>query len=211
MLLGKFIMKIILTILICLVLFGCSSETPLKETNKIFSMDDLSTSGFKVKKSFRTTFPESTDAKWGFYKGRDIAVLRYSTIELAKTLGVIAGQEQTERIEVVVKNIAYGPKVEKTECRGHKANKPNSSSVYSKSFRKKVGLETTLILNKVAIFESKIELPPRKPSWMECVRREPMYTEFIIHGNLVIMIEPLATEDRNDTIKFLENTAKSLP
>ena len=55
-------MKIILSILICLMLFGCSSESPLEETNKKFSMDDLSTSGFKVKKDFQTTFPESTDA-----------------------------------------------------------------------------------------------------------------------------------------------------
>ena len=39
---------------------------------------------------------------------------------------------------------------------------------------------------------------------------EPMYTEFKIHGNLVILMEPLATEDQNDTIKFLNNAASNI-
>ena len=37
-----------------------------------------------------------------------------------------------------------------------------------------------------------------------------MYTEFKIHGNLVILMEPLATEDENDTIKFLNNAANNI-
>ena len=41
-------------------------------------------------------------------------------------------------------------------------------------------------------------------------RREPMYTQFIIHGNLVIMGEPLATEEPSDTISFLRATASKL-
>jgi len=205
------IMKVVLIASILLLALSCSSEESLKETTKIYSMEDVATAGFKVKKSFVTEFPESTDAKWGFFKGRDVSVIRYPTVELAKTLGKVAGEEQTEEIEVVVKNIAYGPKVEKTECRGHKANKPNSSDVYMLAFRDKLNLENTLILNRIELFESNTELFPRKPSWMECVRRAPMYTEFIIHGNLVIMGEPLATEDSDGTVKFLQETAKSLP
>ena len=56
-----------------------------------------------------------------------------------------------------------------------------------------------------------MNLFPLKPSWMECVRRAPMYTEFIIVGNLVILSEPLATEDSEGTIKFLQETAEKLP
>ena len=93
-------------------------------------MEEVAVTGIKIKKDFETEFPEATDAKWGFLKGRDVAVIRYATIELANTLGRTAGEEQTEQIEVVEKNIAHGSKVEKTECRGHKANKPNCSDVY---------------------------------------------------------------------------------
>ena len=159
--------KIIL--IMSLLILACSHEQEIVEVTKIFSMEDVSSAGFKVKKDFNTEFPDATDAKWGFYKGRDVGVIRYATLELAKTSGEIAGKEQTEQIEVVEKNIAHGPKVERTECRGHKSNQKRG-----------------------------------------CVRREPMYTEFKIHGNLIILMEPLATEDQNDTIKFLNKAVSSI-
>ena len=125
-----------------------------------------------MKGDFKTDFPKSTDAKQCFLKGREIAIIKYPTVELARTLGKTAAEEQTELIEVVEKNIAHGPKVEKIECRGHTGYgvHGNCSS-----------------------------------------RREPMYTEFIIHGNLVIMGELLATEDSEDTLAFLQETADKLP
>tara|TARA_B100000579_G_C22730866_1_gene804154 strand:+ start:371 stop:985 length:615 start_codon:yes stop_codon:yes gene_type:complete len=193
-----------------LLVFACSQEEEITEVTKIFSMDEVSSAGFKVKKDFSTAFPDSTDAKWGFYKGRDVAILRYPTLELAQTSGEIAAKEQTEQIEVVEKNIAHGPKVEKTECRGHKQNKPNSSSVYFKSFRNNLGFENSIILNKNIFAEELGDSGLMKPSWMACVRREPMYTEFKIHGNLIILMEPLATEDQNDTRKFLDKAASSI-
>ena len=164
--------KGILITAVLLLIIGCSTETPIQEVTKIYSMDDVAVVGIKMKGDFKTDFPQSSDAKWGFLKGREVAIIRYPTIELAKTLGKTAGDEQTELLEVIEKNIAHGPKVEKIECRGHTGYgvHGNCSS-----------------------------------------RREPMYTEFIIHGNLVIMGEPLATEDSFGTIKFLEQTAKSLP
>ena len=42
------------------------------------------------------------------------------------------------------------------------------------------------------------------------MRREPLYTEFRIHGNLVLMVEPLATEDSEKTIEFLNELIKSI-
>ena len=203
-------MRVIILFSIILLIFACSQEEEIAEVTKIFSMDEVSSAGFKVKKDFNTEFPDSTDAKWGFYKGRDVAVLRYETLELANTAGALAGREQTEQIEVVEKNIAHGPKVERTECRGHKQNKPNSSSVYLKSFRNNIGFENSLILNKNSFIEELDNSGFMKPSWMACVRREPMYTEFKIHGNLVILMEPLATEDQNDTRKFLDKAASSI-
>ena len=203
-------MRVIILFSLILLIFACSQEEEITEVTKIFSMDEVSTAGFKVKKDFNTEFPDSTDAKWGFYKGRDVAVLRYASLELANSEGALAGREQTEQIEVVEKNIAHGPKVERTECRGHKQNKPNSSSVYYKSFRNNLGFENSLIVNKNAFIEEFDNSEPMKPSWMACVRREPMYTEFKIHGNLIILMEPLATEDQNDTRKFLDKAASSI-
>ena len=156
---------------------------------------------------------QATHAKWGFLKGREISVFRYPTIELANTLGKTAGEEQTEEIEVVEKNIAHGPKVEKTECRGHTQNKPNSSDVYKLNIKLNSNSQfsNTFIINKAKLFEDQMNLFPLKPSWMECVRRAPMYTEFIIIGNLVILSEPLATEDSEGTLAFLQETADKLP
>ena len=195
-----------------LVFIGCS-QTESKDTNKIYSMEDLAVIGIKIKKDFQTEFPETTHAKWGFLKGREVAVFRYPTIELANTLGKTAGEEQTEEIEVVEKNIAHGPKVEKTECRGHKANKPNSSDVYKLNIKLNSNSQFSniFIINKAKLFEDQMNLFPLKPSWMECVRRAPMYTEFIIIGNLVILSEPLATEDSEGTLAFLQETADKLP
>lgn len=201
--------KFLIFLTVSLIL-SCSSLAPLEESTIIYSIDDVASAGFKVKKDFSTEFPDSIDAKWGFHNGRDVAVIRYPSIELAKSSGYISGTEQTELIEVVEKNIAYGPKVERTECRGDAQNKPDSSDVYKISPRETIGKESLFIINKSRFFEDNKTLTKR-PAHAPCVRREPMYTEFIIYGNLLIMAEPLATEDKDGTIKFLEDTARSLP
>ena len=73
-----------------------------------------------------------------------------------------------------------------------------------------IGFENSIILNKNIFIEELNDSGLMKPSWMACVRREPMYTEFKIHGNLIILMEPLATEDQNDTRKFLDKAASSI-
>ena len=201
-----FIPIIILTSLSC-------TETQVEEVTKIYSMDDVGVTGIKMKGDFKTDFPESTNAKWGFLKGREIAVIRYPTIEYAKTFGKIAGEEQTEFIEVLEKNIAHGSKVEKTKCRGHKSNRYGFNNKLD--LDSGYGLENTWIINKSELFENEIDIPPKKV----CVVREPLYTDFIIHGNLVILGEPLmkdygqgqVTESSEKTIKFLEETVVKLP
>ncbi len=205
-------MRYLFIVISLFIVIGCSQEET-KDTNKIYSMEDVALTGIKIKKDFKTDFPAATHAKWEFLKGREIAVFRYPTIELANTLGKTAGEEQTEEIEVVEKNIAHGPKVEKTECRGHTQNKPNSSDVYKLNIKLNSNSQfsNTFIINKAKLFEDQMNLFPLKPSWMECVRRAPMYTEFIIIGNLVILSEPLATEDSEGTLAFLQETADKLP
>ena len=104
-------MRVLFIVLGVLVTLSCA--TAQAESDKIYSLEDFSGIGVKMKGDFETEFPEATIVKWGFYKGREVAVILYPTIELANTLGKTAGQEQTEKIEIVEKNIAHGSKVEK--------------------------------------------------------------------------------------------------
>ena len=193
------IMKASFMLVILILLFGCSKQET-NSINKIYSLEDVVSTGYRVKGEFKTAkFPETTIVKWGFYKGREVAVAVYPTIELANTFGKIAGEEQTEKIEVVEKNIAHGPKVEKLICRGHSRGggwTGRHGIKFDVRWNSEEGLGNTLIINKSRLFQNDIDLPHGRT----CVRREPLYTEFRIHGNLVLMVEPLATEDSEKTI-----------
>ena len=200
-------MKASFMLVILILLFGCSKQET-NSINKIYSLEDVVSTGYRVKGEFKTAkFPETTIVKWGFYKGREVAVAVYPTIELANTLGKIAGEEQTEKIEVVEKNIAHGPKVEKLICRGHSRGggwTGRHGIKFDVRWNSEEGLGNTLIINKSRLFQNDIDLPHGRT----CVRREPLYTEFRIHGNLVLMVEPLATEDSEKTIEFLNELIK---
>ena len=202
-------MKASFMLVILILLFGCSKQET-NSINKIYSLEDVVSTGYRVKGEFKTAkFPETTIVKWGFYKGREVAVAEYPTIELANTLGKIAGEEQTEKIEVVEKNIAHGPKVEKLICRGHSRGggwTGRHGIKFDVRWNSEEGLGNTLIINKSRLFQNDIDLPHGRT----CVRREPLYTEFRIHGNLVLMVEPLATEDSEKTIEFLNELIKSI-
>jgi len=198
---GFFIVIILITVV------GCSETTP---AITIYSMEDVAVAGIKVKGGFETEFPETTDAKWAYANGREVAVLRYSNVEFARTLGKTAAEEQTELIEVVEKNIAHGLKVEKTKCRGHGDTggwTGRGGIRLDSRFNSNIGLDNTLMLNKLSLFENK---PQGYPEARPCPRREPLYTEFIIGGNLVLMAEPV--RDSSDvTMKFLEELISNLP
>ena len=202
-------MKASFMLVILILLFGCSKQET-DSINKIYSLEDVVSTGYRVKGEFKTAkFPATTIVKWGFYKGREVAVAVYPTIELANTLGKIAGEEQTEKIEVVEKNIAHGPKVEKLICRGHSRGggwTGRHGIKFDVRWNSEEGLGNTLIINKSRLFQNDIDLPHGRT----CVRREPLYTEFRIHGNLVLMVEPLATEDSEKTIEFLNELIQSI-
>ena len=201
--------------LILFFVISCTNNSTV-EINKIFSIEDIALTGIKIKGDFKTNFPESSDAKWGFLKGREVAIIRYPTVEFAKTFGEIAGEEQTEFIEVANKNIAHGEKVEKTKCRGFRSNRYGFNNKLNLSFNGNNGLDHIFILNKSRLFENEINFIP---VGKVCVVREPLYTDFIIHGNLVILGEPLMkdygqgqmTESSEKTITFLRETAERLP
>lgn len=202
-------MRGFLIVIILITVVGCS-ETTLQKVTTIYSMEDVAAAGIKVKGGFETEFPETTDAKWAYANGREVAVLRYSNIELARTLGKTAAEEQTELIEVVEKNIAHGLKVEKTKCRGHGDTggwTGRGGIRLDSRFNSNIGLDYTLMLNKLSLFENK---PQEYPEARPCPRREPLYTEFIISGNLVLMTEPVR-DSSNLTMKFLEELISNLP
>ena len=144
-------MKASFMLVILILLFGCSKQET-NSINKIYSLEDVVSTGYRVKGEFKTAkFPETTIVKWGFYKGREVAVAVYPTIELANTFGKIAGEEQTEKIEVVEKNIAHGPKVEKLICRGHSRGggwTGRHGIKFDVRWNSEEGLGNTLIINK---------------------------------------------------------------
>ncbi|MBO82889.1 MAG: hypothetical protein CL506_00825 [Actinobacteria bacterium] len=184
-----------------------SSDEPA-QVDTIYSMDDASKLGIKnlMKNDFETEFPEATDAKWGFWKGREVAILRYESVEKARTLGKTAAEEQTELIEVVEKNIAHGTKVEKTKCRGD----AYGGTPYRLSPKYNIGIGGTLILNKSSFKDLDVEIGTNSVR-DGCVRREPMFIEFRIHGNLVIMVEPMPEEDRPAMNKIIDEIVAKLP
>ena len=194
-------------ILVFLLVLSCSnsSDEPL-QIDTIYTMNDASKMGIKnlMKNDFITEFPEATDAKWGFWKGREVAIIRYESIENARSLGQTAAEEQTELIEVVEKNIAHGPKVEKTKCRGD----AYGGNPYKLS--PSIGMGEIFFLNKTSFKGLDIEMSTGSVR-DGCVRREPMFIEFRIHGNLVIMIEPLPEEDRSAMNKVIDELVAKLP
>ena len=44
-----------------------------------------------------------------------------------------------------------------------------------------------------------------------CPRREPIYLEFVIRGNLIILGEPMPGDDSAAILEFLENAVSNLP
>ena len=193
-------MILILNILV----FSCGSDSSSDEfvsSTNIYEMSDVTSVGWKMKKGFEIAeFPESTDARWGFYgpDGREVAVIRYPTVELANTNGLQAAQEQTEYIEPIEGITAYGDKVEKTTCRGFADYPPPYKVTQEKNF----GINKTFLLNKNNFIEYAIDTVNA-----DCPRREPFYRNYLIEGNIVLLGELLRKEDLQMVDAFLEDMA----
>ena len=203
-------MKYLLFLLLIFSLVGCSSSSSSIETNKIFTLEEVKSSGFKLRGNFDSNFQGSTNSVHGFYKGREVAFIVYPSLDLAKTNGLDTANEQTEMIEIVEKNIGHGPNVEKLVCRGYKPGVGVAGRGGLKLNRlpeSNPGLDGIIITNKLQMFS---ELENSFNNAPPCVRREPLYTHYKVFGNIIIMAEPLNTEDEKDTSKFIENLASKL-
>tara|TARA_X000001036_G_scaffold219374_1_gene205316 strand:+ start:1211 stop:1828 length:618 start_codon:yes stop_codon:yes gene_type:complete len=203
-------MKYLLFLLLIFSLVGCSSSSSSIETNKIFTLEEVKSSGFKLRGDFDSNFQGSTNSVHGFYKGREVAFIVYPSLDLAKTNGLDTANEQTEMIEIVEKNIGHGPNVEKLVCRGYKPGVGVAGRGGLKLNRlpeSNPGLDGIIITNKLQMFS---ELENSFNNAPPCVRREPLYTHYKVFGNIIIMAEPLNTEDEKDTSKFIENLASKL-
>ena len=192
-----------ITLIFIFLFAACGSDSSSDEfvsSSNIYEMKDVTSVGWKMKKGFEIAeFPESTDARWGFAPpdGREVAVIRYPTVELANTNGLQAAQEQTEYIEPIEGITAYGDKVEKTTCRGF-ADRPPPYKLSPQ-----LNEINTFHLSKKNII---VENEPYVPS-AECPRREPFYRVFLIEGNLVFLGELLRKEDLQMVDIFLEELA----
>ena len=191
--------------IVLILLLSCSGNSKL-ESNKVYSFEDMKNTGIKIQGQFETDFPQSIESSWAYYKGRELGFLMYPSTDLANKNGKIAAEEQTELIEVVEKNIAHGEKVEKTTCRGY-GDIVLENQKLGEGISSNLGIDNTLIINKLKIFnDDKIEHSKE----ISCPRREPLYTEYIIYGNIVFLIEPLRTSGE-DPKKFIENLVSKLP
>ena len=191
--------------IVLILLLSCSGNSKL-ESNKVYSFEDMKNTGIKIQGQFETDFPQSIESSWAYYKGRELGFLMYPSTDLANKNGKIAAEEQTELIEVVEKNIANGEKVEKTTCRGY-GDIVLENQKLGEDISSNLGIDNTLIINKLKIFnDDKIEHSKE----ISCPRREPLYTEYIIYGNIVFLIEPLRTSGE-DPKKFIENLVSKLP
>ena len=203
-------MRYLLFLLLIFSLFGCSSSGSPIETYKIFTLEEIKSSGFKLRGDFDSNFQGSTNSVHGFYKGREVAFIVYPSLDLAKTNGLDTANEQTEMIEIVEKNIGHGPNVEKLVCRGYKPGvgvAGRGGLKLNQLPESNPGLDGIIITNKLQIFS---ELENSFNNAPPCVRREPLYTHYKVFGNIIIMAEPLNTEDEKDTSKFIENLASKL-
>lgn len=203
-------MKYILFIVLIFTLISCSSSSSTLETDKVFTVEEVKSSGFKMRGNFESEFKGSSESMYGFYKGREVAFIVYPTLDLANTNGLETANEQTEMIEIVEKNIGHGPNVEKLVCRGYKPGvgvAGRGGLKLNQLPESNPGLDGIIITNKIQIFSESENLSNNAPP---CVRREPLYTHYKVFGNIIIMAEPLNTEDEKDTSKFIENLASKL-
>ena len=203
-------MRYLLFLLLIFSLIGCSSSDSSIETDKIFTIEEIKSSGFKLRGDFDSNFQGSTNSVHGFYKGREVAFIVYPSLDLAKTKGLDTANEQTEMIEIVEKNIGHGPNVEKLVCRGYKPGvgvAGRGGLKLNQLPESNPGLDGIIITNKLQMFS---ELENSFNNAPPCVRREPLYTHYKVFGNIIIMAEPLNTEDEKDTSKFIENLASKL-
>ena len=198
----KFIPIILILNILIFSCGGDSSSDEFVSSTNIYEMSDITSVGWKMKKGFEIAeFPESTDARWGFYgpDGREVAVIRYPTVELANTNGLQAAQEQTEYIEPIEGITAYGDKVEKTTCRGF-ADRPPPYKLSPLG----INAINSFHLSKKNII---VENGPYVTDNTECPRREPFYRNYLIEGNLVLLGELLRKEDLQMVDAFLEEMA----
>ena len=203
-------MKYILFIVFIFTFISCSSSSSVLETDKVFTVEEVKSSGFKMRGNFESEFKESSESMHGFYKGREVAFIVYPTLDLANTNGLETAKQQTEMIEIVEKNIGHGPNVEKLVCRGYKPGvgvAGRGGLKLNQLPESNPGLDGIIITNKLQIFSESENLSNNAPP---CVRREPLYTHYKVFGNIIIMAEPLNTEDEKDTSKFIENLASKL-
>ena len=199
---------------------GEAASAGAPASSRVYSLDDAVGIGWKDKDAFTTEFPHATEARWGFYQGREVAFFVYETPEMASEHGTQAALEQTEVVPTDDYKI-FGPKVERTECRGfgHYSTpyRLDIDGLFADAPGGHAGLNSGGLggrpLLLVRGFESGGAAEPvggRGLAARECPRRAPLYTEFVIEGNLVVLAEPLKTEARDDVLGVLRQVVSSL-
>ena len=214
----------ILYIIILSFFLSCSSDSSKSSelnngSQNTYNLEDAVKIGWKMKKGFSTEFPNSTDSKWGFFKGREVAIIRYENSADAQNYGNIAGSEQTEYIEPIEGIKAYGDKVEKTICRGWAEyqtpykldiNFDHMDEIFFIQKNNTIFDQNSGTLKNLYSLGDTSQEISEAPEAGECPRKEPVYRDFLIEGNIIIMAEPLRGEDSTAIKKAIEEITTKL-
>ena len=74
-------MKYILFIVFIFTLLSCSSSSSVLEIIKVFTTEEVKSSGFKMWGTFESEFKGSSESMHGFYKGREVPFIVYPTMK----------------------------------------------------------------------------------------------------------------------------------
>lgn len=176
-------------------------------SDRVYTLDSLSSVGWKSKGGFTRSFAPATGAEWGFLDGREVAVIIYGTPTEAREHGTVAGKQQTE----TTAEGTYGPEVERTKCSGF-ANlrtpyrlAPPAEGQFCAARGGGLGVSETCTLARVEALAggesagsrgSEVHFQPT------CPKRVPTYAEYTVEGNLVLLCEA-KTEDRKAECSLL--------
>ena len=142
------------------------------QTDQVFAVDDLKSLGWKEQKELLLVYPESTDAKWGFYNTKELAILVYPSAAIAQVQGVEAALAQTAK-GPDGKAIGEQDRISCRQAQGQSAVgliEPEDTSDDSKAFHISFSPDTTV--------EQRV-----------CANKFPTYADFRIVGNIVILCE----------------------
>lgn len=204
-----------------LVLAGCADEdagnlvAALPE--RTYTAESPGSLGWKSKGRFQSEFAGASSAEWGFLDGREVAFIVYPTAADARESGSAAGAAQTALTDAGT----YALGVERTKCAGFgnyrtpyllaPATEPPICILPAEE-RGGLGGSERCAMERVASLGAG-QAGPRTGEAFDpqtvCPRRVPMYAEYAVEGNLVILCETKPSDGKAECAALAERLRSS--